>query len=252
MLELASFTTTDFLIAFFLFLGAILYTSVGHAGSSIYIAIMSLFGLAATVIKPTALVLNIFVSSFTTWRFFRAKLFEAKIFIPLAIGAIPMSFLGGSINLSTEIYKIIVGILLVVAGALFLRPKPVERQQLTHKPNFLVAVILGGSIGFLAGLTGTGGGIFLSPIILFLGWVTIKKASGTAAPFILVNSVFGLLGHTSSVENLPSTMSLFVFAVLIGAVIGTRLGIKQLSNEGVKKALGLVLIIAGIKLTFQL
>ena len=112
-------TGTELVIATLLFLGAILYTSVGHAGSSVYIAIMSLFGLAATVIKPTALVLNIFVASFTSFKFIRAKLFDLKLFIPLAIGAIPLSFLGGRINLSTENYKILVGILLVAAGFMF-------------------------------------------------------------------------------------------------------------------------------------
>ena len=113
-------STTDLIIAALLFLGAILYTSVGHAGSSVYIAILSLFGLAASVIKPTALVLNIFVSLFTSYRFIKAKLFDLKLFIPLVIGAIPMSFIGGKIDLSNEIYKSVVGVLLVLSGINFL------------------------------------------------------------------------------------------------------------------------------------
>ena len=245
-------TGTELVIATLLFLGAILYTSVGHAGSSVYIAIMSLFGLAATVIKPTALVLNIFVASFTSFKFIRAKLFDLKLFIPLAIGAIPLSFIGGRIDLSTESYKILVGTLLVVAGFMFFFQSEQAASSKINPPNFLVALFVGGSIGFLAGLTGTGGGIFLSPIALLFNWTTVKQASGTSALFILVNSVFGLLGHASSVTYLPETLPLFVGAVLLGAIIGTRLGIKKFSNRGVKKALGAVLIIAGLKLTFGL
>lgn len=251
-MDLLSLSSNDLLIALFLFFGAILYTSVGHAGSSVYIAIMALFGLAANVIKPTALVLNIFVSSFTSWRYLRAKLFDLKLFIPLAIGAIPMSFIGGGIELSNEIYKPIVGLLLVFAGINYLfLGKRQFRKEITP-PKFLVALFVGASIGLLAGLTGSGGGIFLSPIALLFNWSAVKQISGTTSLFILTNSVFGLLGHASSVSQLPSTLPVFVVAVLLGAAIGTVLGITKFSNEKVKRALGLVLIIAGLKLTLGL
>lgn len=245
-------TSTEYFITALLFLGAILYTSVGHAGSSIYIAIMSVFGLSATVIKPTALVLNIFVASFTSWKFIRAKLFDFKLFVPLALGAIPMSYLGGGINLGTEAYKVLVGILLTISGVLFLTQRKEQVSEQLTPPKFLLALLVGAAIGFLAGLTGTGGGIFLSPLALLFNWTSVKQASGTSALFILVNSVFGLLGHASSVSNLPDTLPVFVGAVLLGAVIGTQLGIKRFSSQGVKRALGLVLIIAGLKLSFGL
>lgn len=245
-------TNTEYFITALLFLGAILYTSVGHAGSSIYIAIMSIFGLSATVIKPTALVLNIFVASFTSWKFIRAKLFDLTLFIPLAVGAIPMSYLGGGINLGTEVYKVLVGILLTISGVLFLIQRKEQVSEQLTPPKFLLALLVGAAIGLLAGLTGTGGGIFLSPLALLFNWTSVKQASGTSALFILVNSVFGLLGHASSVESLPDTLPVFVGAVLLGAVIGTQLGIKRFSSQGVKRALGLVLIIAGLKLSFGL
>jgi len=245
-------TTSDLLIATFLFFGAVLYTSVGHAGSSIYIAIMSIFGLAATVIRPTALVLNIFVSSFTSWRYLRAKLFDLKLFLPLGAGAVPMSFIGGSLELSNEIYKLIVGFILLFAGFTFIRPQKINRQVSISQPNFIIALLVGGAIGLLAGLTGTGGGIFLSPIALLLNWSTVKQISGTTSLFILTNSVFGLLGHSNSITQVPSSMPLFVSAVLVGAIVGTVLGIKKFSNEKVKRALGLVLLIAGLKLVFGL
>lgn len=245
-------TSSELLISLFLFFGAILYTSVGHAGSSIYIAIMALFGLSATVIKPTALVLNIFVSTFTSWRYIRAKLFDLKLFIPLAIGAIPMSFIGGGIDLSNEIYKPIVGGLLIVAGANYLLTRKHRESAALTPPKFVVALLVGGSIGLLAGLTGTGGGIFLSPIALLLNWSSVKQISGTTSLFILTNSVFGLLGHASSVNELPSSLPVFVLAALLGAIVGTIFGIKKFSNEKVKRALGLVLVIAGSKLVLGL
>lgn len=241
-------STTDLIIAALLFLGAILYTSVGHAGSSIYIAIMSLFGLAASVIKPTALVLNIFVSLFTSYRFIKAKLFDLKLFMPLAVGAIPMSFIGGKIELSNEIYKPVVGVLLVLSGLNFLFAIKNKNIALIKPPKFIFALLIGGAIGLLAGLTGTGGGIFLSPIALMFNWTSIKQISGTSALFILANSTFGLLGHLSSVSNLPKALPVFVLAVLLGALIGTKLGITKFSSAGVKRALGIVLLIAGTKL----
>jgi uncharacterized membrane protein YfcA len=240
----------DFLIALCLMLGAILYTSVGHAGSSVYIAIMSLFGVPAQVIKPTALVLNIIVSSYTSFRYISAKLFDFKLYVPLAVGAIPMSFLGGSIDLPSNIYKPIVGAILFFAGIMFvfqLNPQGIKEPK--HPPA-AIAVLTGALIGFLSGLTG--GGIFLSPLIIFFAWTTVKGASGTAALFILTNSVFGLLGHISSVSELPDSLWLYAIAVIIGALIGTRLGIKQFSNDMVKRALGAVLLIAGAKLMFNL
>lgn len=244
--------TTDYLIALCLMFGAILYTSVGHAGSSVYIAIMSLFGVPAQVIKPTALVLNIIVSSYTSVRYISAKLFDLKLYVPLALGAIPMSFLGGSVNLPGNVYKPIVGMILLFAGVMFLFQLAPKLHGEPKHPHIAVSILTGALIGFLSGLTGTGGGIFLSPLILFFGWTSVKGASGTAALFILTNSVFGLLGHVSSVSNLPTALWIYALAVIIGALIGTRLGIKQFSNEGVRRALGVVLIIASAKLIFNL
>jgi len=245
----------DFLIALCLMLGAILYTSVGHAGSSVYIAIMSLFGVPAQVIKPTALVLNIIVSSYTSFRYSRAKLFDLKLYVPLAVGAIPMSFLGGSIDLPSEIYKPIVGAILFFAGIMFLFQLNPQGEKEPKHPHVAISVLTGAVIGLLSGLTGTGGGIFLSPLIIFFAWTTVKGASGTAALFILTNSVFGLLGYVtsvSSVTELPDALWLYAIAVVVGALIGTRLGIKQFSNGMVKRALGAVLLIAGTKLMFNL
>jgi uncharacterized membrane protein YfcA len=242
------FENIDLVISLCLMLGAVLYTSVGHAGASVYIAILTLFGLSSPIIKPTALVLNICIASFTSWRFIKKGFFDLKVLTPIAIGAIPFAFLGGYINAPSHVYKAIVGVILIVS-AISLLTKTSERiDSNVHQPKFLMAVASGAAIGFLAGLTGTGGGIFLSPLILFLGWSSTRKTSGIAALFILLNSLFGLAGNYASVKNLPSQLPLFVIATIIGAVIGTTLGIKFYSANAIKKALALVLLIAGLKL----
>lgn len=246
------FSTLDFLIAGCLLLGAVLYTSVGHGGASAYIAIMSLFNVPAPVIKPTALSLNILVTSYTSWRYIRNKLFNLRLFIPICIGAIPAAFIGGYLNLPGHLYKPLVGVVLLFSGIKLLLQTSNQFEKATKTPNFWLALLIGTSIGFLAGLTGTGGGIFLSPLILFLGWTSVKGASGTASAFIFVNSVSGLMGNISSVAALPPTLPLFAIAVLIGAFIGTRFGIQYFSHVGVRRALGVVLLIAGGKLTFNL
>ena len=242
------FELTDLVISLCLLLGAVLYTSVGHAGASIYIAIMTLFNIPSAVIKPTALVMNIFIASFTSWRFIRKGFFDLKVLFPIAAGAIPFAFLGGYINAPSNIYKSIVGIILLLSAISLVTNLSNKIDKKLKKPPFLLAVTIGSLIGFLAGLTGTGGGIFLSPLILFLGWSSTKTTSGITALFILINSSFGLLGNYSSVQNLPNQLPLFITAALIGASIGTTLGIKFYTADTIKKTLAFVLVIAGFKL----
>ena len=241
-------TVSDMLLAACMFLVAALYTTVGHAGASGYLALMGLFGVAPGVMRPTALVLNIVVSSFTVWRFWRAGLFRWRVLWPFLIGAIPMGFVGGAIVLPTHIYRPVVGIILFIAAARFLWPKVFPAAPDVRDPPIFPAVGCGAAIGLLSGLTGTGGGIFLSPLLLVLGWSQVRIASGVAALFIWFVSLAGLLGNISSVRALPSELPVYLGAVLAGAVIGTTLGTGRLSTTGVLKALGLVLIVAGFKL----
>ena len=240
------FEFSNLVIALCLLLGAVLYTSVGHAGSSAYIAVMTLFNLPSTVIRPTALTLNIAVSAYASWRYIRNKFFDKKLFLFLSLGAIPAAFIGGHSNLPSEIYKPVVGVLLIVSGLRFIFLAATRDREL-KAVNYPLAIAMGIAIGFLSGITGTGGGIFLSPLIIWLGWNHVKQASGTVAAFIFVNSVAGLLGNYRSTSELPDTLPLFLGAVIIGALIGTRLGISRFTSVGVKRALGSVLIIAGLK-----
>jgi uncharacterized protein len=238
------------LITFLMGLSAMLYSSVGHAGSSAYQAIMILTGVAATTMKPTALVLNIIVASLASVRFLRAGLFNVKLWLPFAVGALPFAFLGGGARLSEQSYKLMLAGVMIVAALRLLWPKSLAAQKDIHPPHIAVSIIVGAVIGLLSGLTGTGGGIFLSPLILFFGWEEPRKASGVAALFILSNSIAGLFGNVKSVGYLPPELPWFMLAVLIGAVAGTTFGISKLPTQRLLQALGLVMLVATTKLIF--
>ena len=228
--------------------GAALFTSVGHGGASAYIALMALFGLAPGVIRPTALALNVLVTSFSSLRYYQAGLFNWRTLWPVLLGAIPMAFIGGGIQLPGNFYKPLVGVVLLIAAVRLLMPQELKSTLTPRDIPVGWGVACGLAIGFLAGLTGTGGGIFLSPILLFMGWSETRTASGVTSVFILCNSLAGLAGNYASLGALPSQLWLFVPAVLIGAAFGTRLGISTLAKRGILRALGVVLVIAGFKL----
>jgi uncharacterized protein len=239
--------SVELLLAACMFLGAALYTSVGHAGASAYIALMALFGVAPAVMRPTALVLNILVASFTSFRFLQAGMFRWRVLWPFLVGAIPLAFIGGAIQLPGAFYRPVVGMVLFLGAARLLWPgrRAVDREP--RDPPIWAGVLVGAGIGLLSGLTGTGGGIFLSPMLLFMGWSTTKTASGVAALFILCNSIAGLLGNLSAVWALPTDLPLFAAAVMLGALLGTAFGIR-FAVPVIQRALGLVLVIAGAKL----
>ncbi len=244
MPELLSY---ELLLAVCMFLGAVLYTSVGHAGASAYIALMALFGLAPAVMRPTALALNVLVASFTSFRYWRAGLFRWRTLWPFLLGAAPFAFVGGAIQLPGAYYKPIVGIVLLIGGVRLLLPKELKTNAEPRDPPVWLGALCGAGIGLLAGLTGTGGGIFLSPLILFLGWSATRAASGVAAVFILGNSIAGLAGNLAILQALPPDLPLYAIAVFLGAIVGTTFGI-HFAVPMILKALGLVLIVAGLKL----
>ena len=227
---------------------AFLYSSVGHAGASGYIAVMTLFGLAPPVIKPAALVLNILVATITAWQFWRAGHFSWRLFWPFAVLSVPFAFIGGYINLPTHAFKILVGLVLLYSAARFLLQPKSDNED--HAPPKAVALSVGAGLGLLSGLTGTGGGIFLTPIMIFMRWARTKTASAVSALFILVNSLSGLLGNYSSTRQLPLFALPLVVAAASGGVVGSYLGSRQFSPNFIKKLLAVVLLIAGYKLIF--
>jgi uncharacterized membrane protein YfcA len=237
----------EVLLAICMFFGAALYTSVGHAGASAYIALMALFGMPAAAMRPTALTLNILVASFTSFRYWRANLFRWRTLWPFLLGAAPFAFIGGAIQLPSAYYRPLVGVVLLLSAARLLWPKELKASAEPSDPPVWLGVICGAGIGLLSGLTGTGGGIFLSPLLLFLGWSETRQASGVVAVFILCNSTAGLLGNFTTLKALPPDLPLYAIAVLLGAVVGTAFGIR-FATSMILKALGIVLIIAGLKL----
>jgi uncharacterized protein len=225
---------------------AFLYSLVGHAGASGYIAVMSLFGIAPTIIKPTALILNIFVACIASWQFWRMGFLSWKLFWSLAFLSIPMSFLGGYLNLPAPVFKVILGITLLLSAIRFLI-KPIE-DATTIEPVLPITLSVGGGIGLLSGLTGTGGGIFLTPLLLWMRWASVKTASAVSAMFILVNSISGLLGNLSATKQVPAFAAVLLVAALVGGSIGSYLGSHKLSHSVIQRLLSIVLIIAGLKL----
>lgn len=238
------------LIAALFLVGAALYSSVGHGGASSYLAVMGLFSFAPEVMKPTALALNILVAAVATFKFHRARLFSWDLFWPFAIASIPASFIGGATALPGRWYKVLVGVVLLYAAVWMFRSalRPAARE--VRHPPLWAAMVAGGVIGFLSGLTGVGGGIFLSPLLIYAGWAETRQASGVAAPFILVNSIAGLLGHFSSVNQLPANLPVWGIAAVIGGWIGASYGSKRAPAPVLRQLLSLVLIVAGVKLVF--
>lgn len=198
--------------------------------------------------RPTALVLNIVVAAFTSFRFLRAGQFNGRLLLPFIAASLPLAFLGGQIHLPSAIYKPLVGVVLLLAALRLLWPKEIAALKAVRPPPLWASLASGGAIGILSGLTGTGGGIFLSPLILFFGWEEPRKTSGIAAVFILANSISGLAGNVSSVGALPPELPYFVTAAIGGAIIGTSLGISRFASKTLLRVLGVVLVIAGLKL----
>jgi uncharacterized protein len=237
----------QYLLAACMFVGAVLYTSVGHAGASAYIAAMALFSVPIAVMRPTALTLNILAASFGVFRYVRAGFVRWRAVWPFLVGSVPFAFIGGGLHLPGEFYRPLVGVILVLAGLRLLwRPNFDARPVITDPPIWL-GIVLGVVVGFLSGLTGTGGGIFLSPVVIFMGWANIREASGCAAIFILGNSIAGLAGNFAAVNSLPPELPLYVGAVFAGALIGTTIG-TRFAVKHLQRLLGVVLLIAGAKL----
>ena len=229
---------------------AFAYASVGHGGASAYLAALALAGVAPAEMRPIALVLNILVSAIGTWKFWRAGYFSWRLFWPFAAVSIPLAFVGGAIVLPGHAYKILVGLVLVYAAwQLWMSARAGDEMRAVREPPVHWAMATGAVLGLLSGLTGVGGGIFLSPLLLMLGWAGTKQTSATSAPFILVNSVAGLAGgFTLHSAALPTHIWILGVAVLIGGWFGAEYGSRRFANPVVRRLLALVLALAGAKM----
>jgi uncharacterized protein len=242
-------TIADIILASSLFsIIAILYSSVGHAGSSGYLALMALLSFAPETIKPTSLVLNIIVASIASFKYIKEGYFDRKIFFPFVLSSIPMAFIGGYITLNPKYFKLVAGLFLVIAAILLVvreysRSKEFEIKKM-HLPYGLG---IGGAIGLISGLIGVGGGIFLSPIIISANWTSVKKASGIAAMFILCNSVAGLSGHLTGLNKIDHYFIYWIPSVILGGLLDSHLGTVKLNTKVIIACLFLVLFTAGLK-----
>jgi len=230
----------------FVALAATLYSSVGHGGASGYLAAMALFGLAPVFMKPAALAMNIAVASLVFYRLWRAGYFDARLFWPFAFGSIPLAFVGGALTLPGGVYKILVAAALLVAAARLLWKT--QDHEATSTPNIRIALLSGAGLGLLSGLTGVGGGIFLSPLLLLLRWANMRTTTALSAAFILVNSIAALAGHATIAIAWPAQLPLLMLAALAGALIGSELAVRRLAPLTLRRVLGVVLVIAGAKL----
>lgn len=226
---------------------AFLYSSVGHGGASGYLALMAIFSFAPGMMKPTALLLNLFVAAVAFYHYYKEGHFNKKLFLYFAIASIPMAFLGGTIEVDASIYKRILGVLLIFAILKMLNVFGKESLEI-KKVKIWQGLLVGGLIGFFSGLIGIGGGIILGPVILLLHWGKMKEAAAVSALFIWVNSAAGMVGQLSSGVTLSSQSFILVLFALIGGFFGGYIGSKKVNNKQLKYVLVFVLFLASFKL----
>ncbi|GIV62527.1 MAG: UPF0721 transmembrane protein [Rhodothermaceae bacterium] len=227
---------------------ALLYASVGHGGASGYLAVMGLLGVAPEEMRPAALALNILVATIGTVKFYRRGHFSWSVFWPFALLSIPMAYVGGLVMLPEVVYRPIVGgVLMWAAYRLFRQAGAVPVEGEPSLPR-MMALPAGAGLGLLSGLTGVGGGIFLSPLLLLTGWAGPRTTSAVAAAFILVNSIAGLMGHWVREPSLPAFVPWLAVGALVGGWVGAELGSRRFSGPAIRRVLAVVLSLAGAKM----
>jgi uncharacterized protein len=228
---------------------AFLYASVGHGGASGYLALMALFSFAPETMKPTALLLNIFVAGIAFYHYYKAGHFNKKLFLSFAIASVPLAFVGGIIEVDATVYKKVLAVLLIFAILKMLNVFGKE-SSVIKDAKLWQGLVIGGVIGFFSGLIGIGGGIILTPVILLLHWGKMKEAAAVSALFIWVNSAAGLTGQLSGGAKISSQSFVLVAVALIGGFVGSYYGSKKFDNRLLRYLLAFVLTIASIKLFF--
>ncbi len=235
-------------LGIFMFTGALLYSSVGHGGASAYLALMGLWGVEIADMKSIALVLNIFVAAIALVHFLKVGHFSQKLFWPLVVTSVPMAFLGGMMKVDAKLSKVIIAVALLIAALRLIIPA--KNNEQTDRPVFLIALfIMGGIIGWISGMVGIGGGIFLTPILIFMKYTSIKSASGVSAAFILVNSSAGFAGLLANGVSLPSMTWMLLPFVVFGGWIGARWGRGIANTHTTRRLLAAVLFVAVVKFT---
>jgi len=230
-----------------LVLVAFLYSSVGHGGASGYLALMAFFSFAPETMRPTALLINIFVSLIAFVQYYRGGFFKWNLFWPFALASFPAAFIGGMISVDVGLYKKILAVLLLFSVVRLLGIK-FKTATFDVKQNVFLALLIGAIIGLFSGMIGIGGGIILSPIILLLHWADMKKTAAVSALFIFVNSLAGLAGLFTKGFEFKTEMGLMIVLALLGGILGSYFGANKFKSEFLNKILAIVLIIASLKL----
>lgn len=228
---------------------SLLYGSIGHGGASGYLALMAIFSFSPDMMRPTALLLNLFVSGIAFFHYYKSGYFNKKLFISFALSSIPLSFVGSLIEINSGLYKKILAVILLFAILKLLYDFGNKKTQI-RKVRLWQGLIFGGFIGFFSGLIGIGGGIILTPIILLFHWGDMKSAAAVSALFIFVNSAAGLLGQLSIGAKLNLETFVLVGVALIGGFVGSYIGSSRINNTMLRYILAFVLTLASIKLFF--
>lgn len=238
------------LLASGMLVAAFLYASVGHGGASAYLAAMAIAGVAPAEMRPIALQLNVLVAIIATVKFYRAGHFRWRLFWPFSVASIPAAYIGGAITLPGTAYKVLVGVVLLYAGwQLWWSARAGGELRPVRNLPVMLAMAIGAGLGVLSGLTGVGGGIFLSPLLLLLGWAGTKQTSAVAAPFILVNSISALAAGFVRNPTLPPDYAWMLMAVVVvGGWAGAEYGSRRFTNPLIRRVLAVVLAVAGGKM----
>ncbi|MFZ9763406.1 MAG: TSUP family transporter [Candidatus Limnocylindrus sp.] len=229
---------------------ALLYSSVGHAGATGYLALMALAGLAPEVMRPTALVLNLAVASIAVVRFARANQLPWRLLPPLVVASVPAAFVAGSLNIPDQIYRPLLALVLIAAAIRLAAGARADTsiERTAHPPRKATSIVVGGAIGLLAGATGTGGGVFLTPLVIARRWATTRAAAGLSASFILANSLAGIAAKPAALALLPETLPLALLCAAAGGLLGSELGARKVSLITLRRLLAAVMAIAAMRL----
>jgi uncharacterized membrane protein YfcA len=244
------FSVAAIAVVSFLFVGvAFLYSSVGHGGASGYLAVLSFFSFAPAFMSTTALILNILVSVTALFAFWKAKHLEFGLTWPFVVTSVPAAFLGGVLPVPPSVYQLILAVVLLIAGLRFLlEARSSKSESVLRLPSLLISFPVGALVGFVSGLVGVGGGIFLSPLILMMHWADAKRTAATSAAFILVNSISGIFGRATAGTFSLGPLLPFLIAAFIGGLLGSHFGAVRYSGRTIRRLLGAVLLVASAKL----
>ncbi|MEI6594631.1 MAG: sulfite exporter TauE/SafE family protein [Bacteroidota bacterium] len=240
--------TSEIIFILLIAIVAFLYASVGHGGASGYLALMVIFGISPLMMKPSALILNIFVSAIAFFQYYRQGFFRWKLLLPFIITSIPLSFIGAKIHIDVHTYKIILAACLFLAILRLIGLFGKSDSEKINEVNIPLALFIGGIIGLISGMIGIGGGILLSPVLLLLHWAKMKETAAVSAVFIFLNSLSGIAGAFSSLENISSQIYIWAAFGIVGGTAGAYYGSSRFNIVVLKYILSIVLVFACVKL----